>query len=789
MSRAAGLALSPAFDGPAELKGSEERRAKSWHRLALALVFVTGLCPIGWYRPTMPIIGIDSFFSLFPGTLLNQVLAPWSTAGNPGTPNSQLAGLPVYAMEYLLSRLQVPLAAAQIVIVCLLSCLATLGAYRLLRAIVDVEQVRVGVVASEIGSVAAAVLWTVSPLALAQVWYRQTFLEVTWALLPWLVMLAVRAATDTSKSALMYYFYGCGLGLAGSAGLPEAYLPGVALLTCVWLGPVICRVVPERGVAGLSRLVAAAAGVFTGVAWWLIPAIPLLQTLVKGASLSPPTQAELQAFSPFMTVARIMTMTDAPLLWQRVGPGEPRFESWAGVITQAPGFGIPFLIPAIALVGVAFTLRGRARKYGVVNGAAWAVGAGVVVAKGLNPPVSQVATILTHLPFGSVFRDPASTVAFVAALPLCGLFGLGVSFLLGLSVPWRVVAVASIILVDGVSSAAWWTGRVVPERVGILPSSYVVMPHAYSSFGQWLATQSPGGKVMVIPYSQFGGSAFRWSSGADTGLDCVLPGLVSSQIFLCGNTNVGLADVPGTALAEGLKSGSRRVFALAWLWGIGTWVAHRDWNFAVEPATYSGKLGVVRLEEVARRLKSGSARTASRVFWSKDLISIRQPSLPLVYAAAYAETSSVRPTSQAALAVAEALMSQGESAVVVPRDIGRNRCRGSVVLSSGGETGGLGGVVSGQGSACIIFGETFSPGWRLVLIGGRGAVVRHFVANWWQNGWVVKVRGQARWKLVYEPGQVVGLGLDVGESEWVCLAGVGAYFWLRRGRRWAVSNR
>jgi hypothetical protein len=164
-----------------------------------------------------------------------------------------------------LNRLQIPLAAGQIVIICGLSCMATFGAYRLVRATIELEQIRVSVAARELVSVGAAVLWTVSPFALAQVWYRQTFLEVTWALLPWLVLLAVRAATDSHGSVLMYYVYGCGLALIGSAGLPEAYLPGIAILTCVWLCPVVGHSLREKRADRLGKLAAAGGGVLTGV--------------------------------------------------------------------------------------------------------------------------------------------------------------------------------------------------------------------------------------------------------------------------------------------------------------------------------------------------------------------------------------------------------------------------------------------------------------------------------------------------------------------------------------------
>jgi hypothetical protein len=736
-----------------------------------AILMLVGFAPLLWNRADRPIIGIDSLFSLNPAAALGQALLPWSVAGSPGVANSQTPALPVYIFEWLLFKAGIPLGWSELLTVAIFASVAAFGVYRLTAMMIQSEGLFHGVLVSELAATAAGVLWVVNPASLAQVWYRQTYLEVTWALLPWLLLVVLRATRDENVKPSWIAAASGATALVGSAGLPEAYLPGIAVLLTMWCVPpawVRWRA-GDRQVP--IRLAAAAAGLICGLAWWLLPALQFLRTLVSEAQLSPSTAAELNAFSPYLSLGRIVSLRDAPFLWQAVSVNGARFTPWASVITTGALSGLPLFVPLTALAGILLYPRKRQSGHGYVIGALLTVVAGAFLTKGANPPWSGLGLLLTRLPFGSAFRDPASTLLFVTALPLCVLFGIGVNALTRLSIGGRMLSLALVAGSLGPVLFVWFGGAVIPGRVGPIPSSYVTVPRSYVSSGKWINQEPAGTKVMVLPYSRFGQTAVRWRSGAETGPDCLLPSFAVKEIFICGNTGLKYADVPGQKLATEIAANPTAARALAWLWGVGVWIAHRDWNYQLAPDTYSGRIAT---KTVVREAYSGTTRDSFR---STHLVAIKQTTLPLIYAA-----KKWIPLQRSSLPISrvEEAFSEKTAAVV---SSGRKpvSCSQRMVLRSDGSVVDPSGVVRGTGIACIVFGETYSPGWRLNASNGK--VLRHFVANGWENCWLMRVRGVSRWQVTFVPGEAVSLGLTIGAVEWfVLLAGL-AFLGIRRVRR------
>lgn len=757
------------------------------HRVSLALVIVAGLMPMTWYRPSNVIKGIDSFFSLHPETLMSQVLHTWSTTGSPGIPNNQIPGLPIWLAQFGLHFIGMPVPAAQIVVICTLSVTAALGAYVLTIEILRSSNKNLGPFPIEIGALAGGILWVANPAALAQVWYRQTLLEVTWALLPWLVRLFIQAASDSKDSLLRFFFRGLGITVVGSAGLVEAYLPGIAVLVSAWVSPLVYVSFKHHRVARLRPLVAVSGGVFAGVAWWLVPAIPFFKSIVRGTALSPSSSLELRAFSPYLSIQKILTLTNAPLIWQAPGPSQASFTSWSWIITRPSSF-IIYLIPAVSITGVMLCFRRWRESTPAILGSVFAIIVGVIVTKGDNRPFRHIGMLLIQLPFGSVFRDPASTLIFVAALPICVLFGIGVCSLASLGVNWTMLGIVSMILIDGLACFAWWTSDVIPRSVGVIPSEYVTVPDSYQSFAGWANALRLGEKIMVLPYSKFNVSAFKWKSGADTGLDCVLPEFIVREIILCGNTNLGLADIPGVTLATDLARKKSEVFDLAKLWGVGTWLIHRDWDYEVAPDTYLGPNAISNLSKFAQSKASGNVELGGRIFKSRQLVALSQRALPLVYSPSILIKSSSIASSNNALNIAKHLVAGNRQGVEVQKSSGSPKCDKSAQLTINRGLNDLSGEIDGSGSVCLVFGETFDHGWQLILADSRSTVTSHFRANWWQNGWAITLDGKTQWHLIYHPQYVVELGLDVGLLEWaVCAIMVASVLFMKFTRQFHIE--
>lgn len=729
-------------------------------KLGRVVIALAALWPLTWYRPGRIVKGIDSFLSLNPVTTLHEAIQSWSTVGSAGVPNSQIPGLPMYVVQAALHEVGIPLSLAALVIISMLALIAGYGVYGLVLLITRLEGMRIAPAALNLGAVSAALAWIMCPVALAQVWYRLTFLDVTWAVLPWLLWVLLRSIIDNSWKPRQAFVGAGATVLLGSAGLPEAYLPGIAILVTSWcVPPLIYRLRSGDGRA-LSRIGAALGGVILGTIWWVLPALPFLSSIVAETRLSPGAHAELSAFSPYLTVWNILTLRDAPLLWQTVSPNGARFEPWAGFITGGVGFALPYLVPFVALTGIVLARRKRASTNGVILGTGIAILVGVLVTKGLNPPVPGLGTLLLSLPFGSVFRDPASTLVFIAALPICVLFGLGVTLLATL--PGRLLAYVVIVYTIVPASLVWWTAEVIPGRVGSIPSTYITVPASYARFGAW-ANQTPvGGKIMVVPYSKYGQTALRWASGADTGPDCLIPSLAPHSEVLCGNTTIHFADLPGQSLAKAVATSPSSARALAWLWGIDVWLVHRDWAYSVAPATVDGKQGAASLSRLASRMPPGN------VFRSHHLLAVRQKALPLVYVA----HSAISGGNRVVPLTAKELMTKGTASMVTSGLSKVPDCSSHAVVKATDAANGPHGRLTGSGTVCLVFGETYSHGWRLEVQPSSGKVLHHFVANWWENGWVVRLKAGTRWKMVYAPGQSVQYGLLVGVVEWLAL-GVG----------------
>lgn len=777
-------ALPPKGSPPDSPTEPSTREQRPWGWLGRAVVALFGIAVFSWYQSGRVILGIDTLFSLNPDASLVTATQSWSTVGSPGLPNSQLAGLPVYFLQVALRSVGIGIELAELITLAIFAIVAGLGVYSLFLLVAKHQQIVAPSWSLHFGAVGASLIWLVSPFALAQVWYRPTFLDALWAVLPWLTWACLRAVVDPHVAPHHTFATTAAIALAGSAGLTEAYLPGVAILLLAWLSPPLIQRWRTHDHASVARAVSAGLGLVLGTLWWLLPALPFLTTIAAGTSVSPPAIAELEAFSPYLSTGKLIALMGAPFLWQRVAIQGARFEAWSGWITGGIASGLPYLVPLTALGGIVLLPRRSKSRAGLVAGAIFALIIGILVAKGLNPPFPQLAIALTRLPFGSAFRDPATTLAFVPVLPLTVLFGFGVLLTVSMSFPWRLFSIVGGIGGLLFGSLIWFTGNVLPASIGQIPSTYVAIPRSYTRVAKWLTGVTPGTKIMVLPYSQFGQTALRWQHGADTGPDCIFPSVAPRLISLCGNVGNATADLPGQNLARQAARNADDAFALGWLWGVGVWLIHRDWDFSVAPATYSGQLGVRRM------LAAASAYSPPTQFHSQQLVALREPALPLVYAG----DAVLRTGPAVSPSLAARLFRRKIPTVVVGKTRPSPSCGSSPTsLVTEGSPAAPRGRLVGDGTVCLVFAETFSPGWQLVVNGGHSAVLSHFVANWWENGWSLRVHGDTRWSLRFSPARGPRIGLVVGLAEWVvlfiCLVALTLRSVRKRARLWRAFRR
>jgi hypothetical protein len=530
------------------------------------LVVAAGLAPLYWPGGLF-IKSVDSFFSLHPQGHTAPSMFAWDARSSAGVPASDTIAIGINGLQEAGTAAGLSLQLTQSLILSGLALSAAWGMYRLVLLLAPEATGEAG---RRLAAMGAAIAWIANPFALSFVWFHQLLTEVTWASLPWLVYLLFRGITGRSRLRLLLPALVLVM-VASSGGYPHVYLPALAAIV---LGTGIAAVLMSaQRRAALGRAAACAAALFVAIAWWLLPSLSTVQTLLQKASVGPSSLDEAQFAAQYSTLDNVITMTAEPALHQTLN-GVP-YMSWADLLTGSAGNVLRFVLPSIAVVGIVWAYRRKAiRPLALVAGVLLVVG--VFISKGLAEPLAAVNKALVNLPLGEALRHPVDKLAPLVVLPVCILFAFGVIAIMRgrLGIPLSIVLVA---LVGGWLASPWWSGSVIPEGGGILPSARVAVPASYNTAGNLLAGSAPGGKTMVLPFSRDGQTAYQWTSGAQPNLDCLLQDWQPKRTLMCHDSGLAAADQVPHALEDAVAAGDARVFDLARLWGVDSWLVHKDW--------------------------------------------------------------------------------------------------------------------------------------------------------------------------------------------------------------------
>lgn len=162
---------------------------------------------------------------------------------------------------------------------------------------------------------------------------------------------------------------------------------------------------------------------------------------------------------------------------------------------------LKFALPALA--GSALVLARRSRRQ-VLALLAIALPA-VLLAKGLHPPLTGLNRFLYHrAPAMYLFREPYGKFGLVVLMVLLGLAALGLHAIterrrtgLRAGVPIALLAAALAYPVP------LWTGEVIKEKGGVLPSAHVALPDEWRQVAAHLDGSGRVDKVLVLPLDDF----------------------------------------------------------------------------------------------------------------------------------------------------------------------------------------------------------------------------------------------------------------------------------------------
>jgi arabinofuranan 3-O-arabinosyltransferase len=229
--------------------------------------------------------------------------------------------------------------------------------------------------------------------------------------------------------------------------------------------------------------------------WWIVPALLTVSA---------------QSFDDRFTAASVddwtwtherATIANALTLNTHWGWDYAEYFPYASRLSESPYEIFALALPLLAIAGV---VLGWASHRRLVLGLSVTALAAVWLTTGLNGPIPEVnGWLYDHVPGYWLFREPSKLLLLVA-LPAAILAGFGLSRLVssGSSTRQRALGV-------GLAAGALlyvhplFTGDVVPDDRPLLPSAHVQVPQAWENVSATLNEKPAGGKVLVLPRSDF----------------------------------------------------------------------------------------------------------------------------------------------------------------------------------------------------------------------------------------------------------------------------------------------
>jgi len=507
-----------------------------------------------------------SYLTLDPGRMLSSARFMWDPSVGAGTVPHQNIGylFPLGPYYWTLDAVGLPDWAAQRFLWALLVFAAAFGTFRLLRWL--------GWAVA--GSLIAAAAYGFSPYLLSYL-ARLSAILFPWAALPWLILLAARAARD--RSWFRAGQFALVVALVGSVNATSLLFVGLGPVIWLAADAVSRRVATRSVVAAAGRIAVLCAAVSV---WWIaglrvqgtygLPILDFTESYQTVASASAP-QEILRGLGYWFFYGG-----DRLDPW--IGPAFPYFNA---PIVMFVSFGLA----GLSLLGLFASFRGRASMLLLLL-------VGLVLSVGAAPLGSSTwygtlfETFATNSTAGSALRSTPRAAPLLLLALACGL-GAGVEaacrwLAARPAIPVRRIApllpafaVGAIFL----NLLPWFTGNAASAsllRPETLPTATTnLAAYLNSSDSADSGGHGPDGRIFAIPGADF--ADYRWGGTVDP----VLPGLTDRSVLyreLIPQGSAGTADLLNAfdrRLAEGWFEPAT-LEPIATLFGVETIVVRND---------------------------------------------------------------------------------------------------------------------------------------------------------------------------------------------------------------------
>jgi arabinofuranan 3-O-arabinosyltransferase len=469
-------------------------------RAVAAFLAIAAYVPMLATSPGRVSADTKTYLTLDPGAVLRQATTMWDPSVGAGTVPHQNIGylFPLGPFYWLTDAVGIPDWLTQRLLWGTLVFAAAFGCYRLLRWLGW----------TPVAALVAAYAYGFSPYLLSYL-ARLSVILGPWAALPWMILLAAKAARTRSwRPAAQFALV---VALVGSVNATALVLAGIGPI--VWLVADVTSgrvrlVDAARGAARIALLSAAVS------VWWIVG------LRIQGTFGLP----ILEYTETYQAVAGASTPTE---LVRGLGYwffyGGDRLDTWVGpslpYIDRPVVIGLGFVIAAFSVLGFLRSFPARASAAGLLL-------IGLAVSAGAAP-------LDNSTPYGRVFEwfatESTAGLALRSTPRAAPLLVMALAFGLASSSEWLrgplrrrtsarldLLAPAGAIALISLQLFPWFTGNALTPS--LLRDEQ--LPGYQTDLAAWLDTSDSGGRVYELPASDF--AMYRWGGTVDP----VLPGLI-----------------------------------------------------------------------------------------------------------------------------------------------------------------------------------------------------------------------------------------------------------------------
>lgn len=505
--------------------------------IEMLVILLLATTILTWFRGNTIIMTSASVWPLNWSMYLEKTLSIWDDSIGTGAVSArQVAALPLALFGALAENIRVPASVFQHLLFFGWFAGSGLAMWWLCR-VAGLDR---------LASLSAALVYQVSPYALTVIWSQvDGLLMPMYTGLPF--GLALYLYSVQQPRAWPALLGGNLIWLAVTSAVFQNPMYAVLLWTPIFLAAPLLAVlrVTSWWRAVMTAIVFSLVFIILN-AYWIMPLLKLITDEFTQASHQI-LQAEdpSRIFRSDLATYEINSVTAIDALrltglWSitETNVGDPYY-AWGQLTTSWWWRSLSFLLPLFVIIGL---LHRGSRPAVVIMAVVFMVGLFFTI--GTYQPGAELRLYIMGQAPGLLraMRAVYSKCGFLVAVGTAPLFGLGVSALQQAVQRYRprlarfAVAVVMVLTI-GIGGWPAWTGAVINPGGHVLQPARVRVPSFYQGLRQWEATQSDVFRILPLPISKTGSTAYRWENSGYIGGDFIRSFSPHHPVLFAGTRN------------------------------------------------------------------------------------------------------------------------------------------------------------------------------------------------------------------------------------------------------------